>query len=224
MSEHVGHTCSKCGSMFHHENQHERIVEPSTPYVLPDREEMVAEAAAQITDADVGTCARCGYHGPGPKHDCRPLFDAPQPTPKRASWDQYFMRIAREVAARSTCDRKHVGAVLVRDRSILSTGYNGSVRGLEHCDDAGHLMQDGHCVRTVHAEVNAVAQAARHGHALDGAAAYVTSYPCLGCFKMLVNAGLVLVAYDEAYNPDPLVEAFARNLVLHDFTIFQVSP
>lgn len=210
MSDHVERACGKCGSLLHHEHQHDDCVR-----------NFQEEVAARRVDS-VGRCALCGYHGPGPKHDCRPIQAALHP--KRASWDQYFMRIAREVAARSTCDRKHVGAVLVRDRSILSTGYNGSVRGLEHCDDAGHLMQDGHCVRTVHAEVNAVAQAARHGHALDGAAAYVTSYPCLGCFKMLVNAGVVLVAYDEAYNPAQLVEAFARNLVLHDFTIFQVSP
>ena len=70
----------------------------------------------------------------------------------RVSWDEYFMNIARVVATRATCDRKHVGAVLVRDKTILATGYNGSARGLEHCDDAGHMMEDGHCVRTVHAE------------------------------------------------------------------------
>ena len=71
---------------------------------------------------------------------------------RRASWDEYFMAIAREVATRSTCDRKHVGAVIVRDKLILATGYNGSVRGLAHCDDEGHLLEDGHCVRTIHAE------------------------------------------------------------------------
>ena len=70
----------------------------------------------------------------------------------RASWDEYFMRIAEEVASRATCDRKHVGAVIVRDKSILATGYNGSIRGLPHCDEEGHLMEDGHCVRTIHAE------------------------------------------------------------------------
>ena len=83
----------------------------------------------------------------------------------RASWDEYFMNIAREVATRSTCDRKYVGAVIVRDQSILATGYNGSIRGLAHCDDDGHLMEDGHCVRTVHAEANAIVQAARNGDA-----------------------------------------------------------
>ena len=75
----------------------------------------------------------------------------------RPSWDEYFMQIAQVVATRATCDRRHVGAVIVRDRTILSTGYNGSIRGLPHCDEVGHLMEDGHCVRTVHAEANAVA-------------------------------------------------------------------
>lgn len=82
-------------------------------------------------------------------------------TQPRADWHTYFMNIARQVATRSTCDRKQVGAVIVRDRTILSTGYNGSIRGLAHCDEAGHLMENGHCVRTVHAESNAVAQSAR---------------------------------------------------------------
>ena len=81
----------------------------------------------------------------------------------RASWDEYFMNIARMVASRATCDRKHVGAVLVRDRTILSTGYNGSIRGLRHCSEEGHMMEDGHCVRTIHAEANAIIQAARNG-------------------------------------------------------------
>jgi len=80
----------------------------------------------------------------------------------RASWDEYFMAIARVVATRSTCDRKHVGAVIVREKMILTTGYNGSIRGLEHCDDVGHLMEEGHCVRTVHAEANAIVQATTH--------------------------------------------------------------
>ena len=81
----------------------------------------------------------------------------------RASWGEYFMDIAVVVAARSTCSRKNVGAVIVRDKTILSTGYNGSVRGLSHCDEAGHMMEDGHCVRTIHAEINAIIQAAKNG-------------------------------------------------------------
>src|ERR1700728_2603151 len=87
----------------------------------------------------------------------------------RTDWDSYFMEIARVVSSRATCDRKHVGAVLVRDRIILSTGYNGSIRGMPHCDEAGHMMEDGHCVATIHAECNAILQAARTGVSIDGA-------------------------------------------------------
>ena len=82
---------------------------------------------------------------------------------RRANWSEYFMAIAKQVSTRSTCDRKHVGAVIVRDKVILSTGYNGSLRGAPHCDDVGHDMENGHCVRTMHAEANAVAQAAKNG-------------------------------------------------------------
>ena len=92
----------------------------------------------------------------------------------RASWDEYFMNIAREVSTRSTCDRKFVGAVIVRDKSILATGYNGSIRGEPHCDEESHLMEGGHCVRTVHAEANAINQATRNGVRIDGASIYVT--------------------------------------------------
>src|SRR6185437_6204411 len=106
----------------------------------------------------------------------------------RASWDEYFMNIAREVATRSTCDRKFVGAVIVRDRSILATGYNGSIRGLAHCDEEGHLMEEGHCVRTVHAEANAIVQAARNGVRIEAASIYVTASPCWGCFRLIANA------------------------------------
>ena len=121
---------------------------------------------------------------------------------KRASWDEYFMAIALEVATRSTCDRKHVGAVVVRDKMILTTGYNGSVRGLAHCDDEGHLMEDGHCVRTVHAEANAIAQAARNGVRLDGGGIYVSASPCFGCFKLIANSGLNRIVFGEFYRDE----------------------
>ena len=100
------------------------------------------------------------------------------------------MNIARQVATRSTCPRKHVGAVIVRDRTILSTGYNGSIRGLPHCSDVGCLMEDGHCVATVHAEANAIIQAAKNGVAIDGAEIYTTASPCWPCFKLIANSGL----------------------------------
>src|SRR6187401_3138935 len=128
---------------------------------------------------------------------------------KRASWDEYFMAIAREVATRSTCDRKHVGAVIVREKLILATGYNGSVRGLAHCDDEGHLIEDGHCVRTIHAEANAIVQAARNGVRIDAADIYVTASPCFGCFKLIANAGLRRIVYGEFYREE-------RTLVLAD--------
>ncbi|MBK6514577.1 MAG: dCMP deaminase family protein [Polyangiaceae bacterium] len=129
----------------------------------------------------------------------------------RASWDEYFMRIAREVATRATCDRKHVGAAIVRERSILATGYNGSIRGLPHCDEEGHLMQDGHCVRTIHAEANAVIQAARNGVRIDGADIYVTASPCWSCFKMIANSGIGRIVYGEFYRDERIFE-FAKRL------------
>ena len=108
----------------------------------------------------------------------------------RAKWEAYFMNIAKEVATRSTCDRKHVGAVIVRDKTILSTGYNGSIRGMPHCDEAGHMIENGHCVATIHAESNAVLQAAKNGVMIDKSEVYITASPCWPCFKMLVNAGI----------------------------------
>ncbi|MEO7330768.1 MAG: dCMP deaminase family protein [Minicystis sp.] len=129
----------------------------------------------------------------------------------RGSWDEYFMRIAVEVASRATCDRKHVGAVIVRDKSILATGYNGSIRGLGHCNEEGHLMEDGHCVRTIHAEANAIIQAARNGVRIDGATVYVTASPCWGCFKMIANAGLQRIVFGEFYR-DERIFRFATEL------------
>jgi dCMP deaminase len=126
---------------------------------------------------------------------------APKAVHVRPTWDEYFMGIAFSVAERSTCDRAHVGAVLVRDRRILTTGYNGAPAGLPHCDDVGHLMIDGHCVRTLHAEQNAIIQAALHGVSIQGATAYVTHQPCLTCAKMLINSGIGRIVYAGNY-PD----------------------
>ena len=121
------------------------------------------------------------------------------------------MNIAREVATRSTCDRKFVGAVIVRDRSILATGYNGSIRGLKHCDEDGHLMEDNHCVRTVHAEANAIVQAARNGVRIEGASIYVTASPCWGCFRLIGNAGIVKIVFGEFYRDQKIFE-FSQHL------------
>jgi dCMP deaminase len=93
---------------------------------------------------------------------------------QRPSWDEYFMGIAFAVAQRSTCDRAHVGAIIVRDKRILTTGYNGAPRGLPHCTEVGHLMINNHCVRTLHAEQNAIIQAALHGVSVEGGTIYVT--------------------------------------------------
>jgi dCMP deaminase len=127
----------------------------------------------------------------------------------RVDWHTYFMNIAEQVSTRSTCDRKHVGAVIVRDKTILSTGYNGSIRGAPHCDDDGHDMENGHCVRTVHAEANAVAQAAKHGIGIDCAEIYVTASPCLTCFKLLANSGIKVIYYKEFYR-DARIKEYAK--------------
>jgi dCMP deaminase len=124
----------------------------------------------------------------------------------RASWDQYFMDIARQVATRATCDRKHVGAVIVRDKTILSTGYNGSLRGLDHCSEVGHLMEDGHCVRTVHAEANAILQAAKNGVGIDSGSIYTTASPCWPCFKLIANSGLTRICFGEFYRDQRIFE------------------
>jgi dCMP deaminase len=121
---------------------------------------------------------------------------------KRVGWDQYFMNIARQAATRSTCDRKFVGAVIVRDRTILSTGYNGSIRGMPHCDEVGHDLENGHCVATIHAETNAILQAAKNGVNIAGAEIYTTASPCWNCFKMIVNAGIKRIYYGEFYRDE----------------------
>ena len=123
----------------------------------------------------------------------------------RVTWPTYFMNIAKEVATRSTCDRKHVGAVIVRDKTILSTGYNGSIKGLPHCNDAGHEMVDGHCIRTTHAEANAIVQAAKNGVEIDKAEIYVTASPCYNCFKLSATAGIQAIYYDEFYRDEHIL-------------------
>ena len=139
---------------------------------------------------------------------------------RRASWDEYFMAIATQVATRATCDRKHVGAVIVRDRTILSTGYNGSIRRLPHCDEVGHMMEAGHCVRTIHAEANAIIQAAKNGVAIEGADIYITASPCWQCFKMIANAGIERIIFGEFYRDERIYDV-AQTL---DIELLQLSP
>jgi dCMP deaminase len=121
----------------------------------------------------------------------------------RKPWNEYFMDQARMVATRATCDRLHVGAVIVRDKRIISTGYNGSVSGDVHCHDAGCYVVNGHCIRTIHAESNAILQCAKFGVSTEGAAIYVTHFPCLLCSKQIIQAGLAQIYYDDPYRLDP---------------------
>ena len=140
----------------------------------------------------------------------------------RVSWETYFMNIAKEVATRSTCDRKHVGAVIVRGKTILSTGYNGSVRGMHHCDEIGHEMKNGHCVRTIHAEANAVVQSARNGVRIDEAEIYVTASPCYDCFKMIANAGIASIYYSEFYR-DTRITSLAEQIGIELINLSEID-
>ncbi|MDR1013407.1 MAG: cytidine/deoxycytidylate deaminase family protein [Coriobacteriales bacterium] len=131
----------------------------------------------------------------------------------RPSWDTYFMDIANQVARRTTCRRRAVGAVLVKEKRILSTGYNGVPQGIEHCLDRGCLReqmdipsgQQHELCRGLHAEQNAVIQAAKHGICIDGATVYCTTQPCIICAKMLINAGISEIVFEHSY-PDRLTE------------------
>ncbi|MBN1584755.1 cytidine/deoxycytidylate deaminase family protein [Candidatus Uhrbacteria bacterium] len=127
----------------------------------------------------------------------------------RPSWDDYFMAIAKIVATRSTCDRLRAGAVLVKNKRIISTGYNGAPPGLPHCDGpAGHLMEDGHCIRTVHAEENCVLQAAAMGGVSTvGSTLYSTYSPCYHCFKKLAVAGIKRIVAGKIYRDPNITEA-----------------
>ena len=128
----------------------------------------------------------------------------------RIDWDQYFMTQALLLSLRSTCKRLSVGAIIVRDRRVIAGGYNGSVSGDVHCLDEGCYLVDGHCVRTIHAEMNAVLQCSKFGVATDGAEIYVTDFPCLQCTKMLLQTGIVKINYLRNYNNDPYAVALLK--------------
>ncbi|ABK99213.1 deoxycytidylate deaminase [Pelobacter propionicus] len=138
---------------------------------------------------------------------------------QRPSWDRYFIDITRLVATRSTCLRRGVGALLVKDRNILATGYNGAPSGISHCSEAGCLRErlnvpsgERHeLCRGLHAEQNAIIQAARHGVNIDGATLYCTTMPCVICTKMLINAGIRRVVFDEGYADDLAREMIAES-------------
>ena len=129
---------------------------------------------------------------------------------ERLSWDEYFLSQAELVAKRFSCDRAQVGAVITIDRNCIATGYNGGVAGLDNCDDVGHKLEDGQCIRTVHAEMNAIVQCARNGHAMNGATVYVTHYPCLNCMKALAQAGVKRIVYRNDYRRHEFAEEIAR--------------
>lgn len=138
---------------------------------------------------------------------------------QRPSWDDYFMEIAHTVSKRATCDRGRSGCVIARDRQILVTGYVGSPKGLPHCDDAGHQMkkllhEDGHtsmhCVRTVHAEQNAICQAARLGISIEGATLYCRMTPCRVCAMLIINCGIRRVVCEKKYHDGQESEALLK--------------
>jgi len=121
----------------------------------------------------------------------------------RPGWDEYFMQIARTVATRATCPRASVGAVIVREHRILTTGYNGAPRGVAHCSEVGCTLVNDHCARATHAEANAIVQAALHGVNISASTAYCTHQPCVNCSKLLISAGVRKIVYEVAY-PDPI--------------------
>lgn len=131
----------------------------------------------------------------------------------RKSWEEYFMDLAHNVAARGTCDRAYVGCVLVNNENrIVSTGYNGSIAGNPHCDEIGHTMRDGHCIATIHAEMNALLYCAKEGIPVKGCYCYVTHFPCLNCTKALIQAGISRIYYHEGYRIDDYaIELLNRN-------------
>jgi dCMP deaminase len=128
----------------------------------------------------------------------------------RPNWDEYFLKLAMLASERATCPRMHCGCVLVKDKNVIATGYNGSIPGDDHCEDAGCLLVDNHCVRTVHAEMNALIQAARRGHAVEGASAYITNMPCTTCSKSLITAGVKRVVIFSEYHDTMAEQFFAK--------------
>lgn len=129
---------------------------------------------------------------------------------KRPSWDEYFLKLAMLASERATCPRMHCGCVLVKDRFVLATGYNGSLPGQPHCEDVGCLIVDNHCVRTNHAEMNALIQAARHGVNTIGATAYITNMSCTTCAKALIAAGIKRVVVFSDFH-DTLATQFYKD-------------
>ncbi len=129
---------------------------------------------------------------------------------KRPSWDEYFLKVAMLVSERATCPRAHVGSVLVKEKRILASGYNGSIPGDAHCEDDGCMVVDNHCIRTIHAEMNALLFCAAHGVSTKGATAYITTLPCVNCAKALIGAGIKEVVIFSDYHDLSSEEFFKR--------------
>ena len=136
--------------------------------------------------------------------------------PKRPHWDEYFLKLAMLASERATCPRMHCGCVLVKDKHVIATGYNGSIPGDQHCEDIGCLIVDNHCVRTNHAEMNALTQAAKWGNSMDGGIAYVTNMPCTTCAKALIAAGIKRVVIFSDYHGTLATEFFSKGGVKID--------
>ena len=118
---------------------------------------------------------------------------------QRISWDEYFMAQSHLLSLRSTCSRLSVGATIVKDKRIIAGGYNGSIKGDEHCIDVGCKVIEGHCVRTIHAEINAILQCSKFGVCTEDATIYVTHFPCLNCTKSIIQAGIKEICYANDY-------------------------
>jgi dCMP deaminase len=134
---------------------------------------------------------------------------------KRLGWHEYFMSVAHLISRRATCTRGHIGAVIVRDHNILSTGYNGAPSGLPHCNETNcRIFRSTHpdgtveenCVNTIHAEINAIAQAAKHGVSIKDSDIYITASPCIHCLKVLINVGIRTIYYDKPYKIEHISE------------------
>ncbi|NTU68469.1 MAG: dCMP deaminase family protein [Chlorobiaceae bacterium] len=155
-------------------------------------------------EEDNSSCC-CGGHAEG-------AGSGPE---KRLGWHEYFMSVAHLISRRATCTRGHIGAVIVRDHNILSTGYNGAPSGMPHCNDTNcRIYRSTHpdgtveenCVNTIHAEINAIAQAAKHGVSIKDADIYITASPCIHCLKVLINVGIRTIYYDKPYKIEHIAE------------------
>ena len=135
---------------------------------------------------------------------------------QRPNWDHYFLKLAMLASERATCPRMHCGCVLVKNKNVIATGYNGSIPGDEHCEDVGCLVIENHCVRTNHAEMNALMQAAKHGNSVEGATTYVTNMPCTTCAKALIASGVKRVVVFSDFHDTLATEFFAKSGVKID--------